>query len=91
MGGLATSPLPSGGSPMLQSGGQNQHRPTSGWIGYITPTVWGSGQIGDITPAVWAGPQRFRVGDEISSGPQMGRLGTCMHSFVKLCNFFFCR
>ena len=38
MGGLATSPLPSRGSPAT---GQNQKRPTCGRIGYITPTVRG--------------------------------------------------
>ena len=42
MGGLAATPLPYGGSPKLQSGGQNQKWPTSGPIGYITPAVWGS-------------------------------------------------
>ena len=33
MGGWATSPLPSRGSPMLQSGGQNQKWSTSGRVG----------------------------------------------------------
>ena len=37
--GLAIRPLPLGGSPMLQCGGQNQKWPTSGWIGYITQAV----------------------------------------------------
>ena len=32
---LATSPLPSRGSPMLQCGGENQPLPTSGQMGYI--------------------------------------------------------
>ena len=32
----ACQPLPLGGSPALQSGGQNQHWPTSGPGGYIT-------------------------------------------------------
>ena len=32
MGGLATEPLPSGKSTKLQSGEQNQHCPTNGWI-----------------------------------------------------------
>ena len=41
MGGLATYPLMSAGSPTLQSRAQNQHRPTSGQIGYTTLTVWG--------------------------------------------------
>ena len=42
MGEMATSPLPYRGSPPLQSGGQNQKWPTSGQIGYLTPTVSGS-------------------------------------------------
>ena len=41
MGQVATSPLPSGGSLMLQSGVQNQKWPTSGPNGYITPAIWG--------------------------------------------------
>ena len=41
MGKVATSPLPPGGSPPLQSGGQSQRWPTSGQGGYITPAAWG--------------------------------------------------
>ena len=67
MGGLATSPLPSRGSPMLHSRGRNQKWPTSGQIGYITPAAYGSpmlqshglnqkwptsGLLGYITPCV---------------------------------------
>ena len=33
--------MPPGGSPPLQSGGQNQRWPTSGQGGYITRTAWG--------------------------------------------------
>ena len=33
--------LPPGGSPPLQSGGQNQRWPTSGQGGYITLAAWG--------------------------------------------------
>ena len=33
--------MPPGGSPLLQSGGQNQRGPTSGRGGYITPAAWG--------------------------------------------------
>ena len=66
MGKVATLPLPPGGSPPLQSGGQNQRWPTSGQGGYITLAAWGSpplqsggqhqrwrtsGQGGYITPA----------------------------------------
>ena len=38
---VATSPLPSRGSPPLQSGGQNQKWPTSGQTGYVTPAISG--------------------------------------------------
>ena len=38
---MATSPLPSRGSPPLQSGGQNQKWPTCGQNGYVTPAVSG--------------------------------------------------
>ena len=41
VGKVATSPLPYRGSPPLQSGGQNQKRPTSGQNGYLTPAVSG--------------------------------------------------
>ena len=41
VGKVATSPLPSRGSPPLQSGGQNQKWPTCGQGGYVTPAVSG--------------------------------------------------
>ena len=41
VGKVATSPLPSRGSPRLQSGGQNQKWPTCGQSGYVTPAVSG--------------------------------------------------
>ena len=41
VGKVATSPLPSRGSPPLQSGGQNQKCPTCGQSGYVTPAVSG--------------------------------------------------
>ena len=41
MGKVATSTLPSRGSPPLQSGGQNQKWPTYGQGGYVTPAVSG--------------------------------------------------
>ena len=41
VGKVATYPLPPGGSPPLQSGGQNRKWPTSGQGGYITPAAWG--------------------------------------------------
>ena len=41
VGKVATSPLPSRGSPPLQSGGKNQRWPTCGQSGYVTPAVSG--------------------------------------------------
>ena len=41
VGKVATSPLSSRGSPVLQSGGGNQKRPTYGQSGYVTPAVSG--------------------------------------------------
>ena len=41
VGKVATSPLPSRGSPPLQSGVKNQKWPTTGQSGYITPAVLG--------------------------------------------------
>ena len=41
VGKMAMSPLPSRGSPLLQSGGQNQKWPTCGQNGYVTPAVSG--------------------------------------------------
>ena len=41
VGRVATSPLPFGGPPPLQSVGHNQRWPTSGPGGYITPAAWG--------------------------------------------------
>ena len=46
VGKVATSPLPSRGSPPLQSEGQNQKWPTYGQNGYVTPAVSG-------IPAAW--------------------------------------
>ena len=67
VGSVATSPLPSRGSPPLQSGGGNQKWPTCGPSGYVTPATSGiptasqrgenqkwptCGQSGYVTPAV---------------------------------------
>ena len=60
---LATSPLPSRGSPPLQSGGQSQKWPTNGQNGYLTPAVSGD-------------PRCFRAGGKIRSGPQVGKVAT---------------
>ena len=91
VGKVATSPLPPGGSPPLQSGGQNQKRPTSGHSGYITPAAWGvptaseRGAESEVAhkwarwlhnPCRLGGPHRFRAGGRIRSGPQVGKVAT---------------
>ena len=77
MGGLATSPLASRGSPTAHCWGQNQERTTSGRIGYITVALSGvphnsgpgrkqnwpsSGRIGYATPAVLGVPDAYDHG-----------------------------
>ena len=91
VGKVATSPLPSRGSPPLQSGWQNQKCPTSGQSGYLTPSVSGiptASKRGAKSKVVhkWANwlphpcrigdPHRFRAGDKIRSGPQVGKMAT---------------
>ena len=91
VGKMATSPLPSQGSPPLQSGGQNQKWPTCGQSGYVTPAVSGiptaSEQRGESEVAhkwtKWLGhpcrlgdPHCFRAGGKIRSGPQVGKMPT---------------
>ena len=81
--------MPPGGSPTLQSGGQNQKSPRNGQGGYITPAAWGvpnASERGTKSKLAhkWAGwlhkacrqggPQRFRAGDRIRNGPQMGKV-----------------
>ena len=63
VGKVATLPVPRGGSPPLQSGGQNQWWPTSGQGGYITPATLGV-------------RQGFRAGGTITGGPQVGKVAT---------------
>ena len=91
VGKMATSPLPSRGSPPLQSGGQNQKWPTSGQNGYVTPAVSGiptaseRGAKSEVAH-LWAkwlphpyrigDPHRFRAGGKIRSGPQVGKMAT---------------
>ena len=91
VGKLATSPLPYGGAPPLQTGGQNQKWPTCGQIGYLTPAVSGSptaserGAKSEVAH-LWAKwlphpcrigePHRFRAGGKIRSGPQVGKVAT---------------
>ena len=89
VGKVATSPLPSRGSPALQSGRQNQKRPTCGQGGYLTPAISGiptSSQRGAKSEVahLWAkwlrhpcrlgDPHRFRAGGKIRSGPLVGKV-----------------
>ena len=89
VGKVATLPLPSRGSPMLQSGGQNQKWPTSGQGGYITPAAWGvptASERGAVSEGAhkWArwlhnpcrlgAPHRCRAGGRIRGGPQVGKV-----------------
>ena len=88
---MATSPLPSRGSPPLQSGGQNQTWPTCGQNGYVTPAVSGipaasergaKSEVADLWakwlpyPCRLGDPHRFRPGGKIRSGPQVGKVAT---------------
>ena len=91
VGKVATSPLPSRGSPPLQSGGQNQKWPTSGQGGYVTPAVSGiptaaeRGAKSEVAhkwakwlrhPCRLGHPHRCRAGGKIRSGPQVGKVAT---------------
>ena len=91
MGKVATPPLPSRGSPPLQSGGQNQKWPTSRQNGYLTPAVSGiptaseRGAKSEVAhkwakwlphPCRLGDPHRFRAGGKIRSGPQVGKMAT---------------
>ena len=91
VGKVATSPLPSRGSPPLQSGGQNQKWPTSGQSGYVTPavseipTASERGAKSEVAhkwakwlrhPCRIGDPHRFRAGGKIRSGPQVGKMAT---------------
>ena len=91
VGKVATSPLPSRGSPPLQSVGQNQKWPTFGQSGYVTPAVSGipsapeRGRKSEVAhkwakwlhhPSRLGDPHRFRAGGKIRSGPQVGKVAT---------------
>ena len=91
VGKVATSPLPSRGSPPLRRGGQNQKWPTSGQNGYLTPAVSGipnaseRGAKSEVAHkwAKWlphtcriGDPHRFTAGVKIKSGPQVGKVAT---------------
>ena len=91
VGKVATSPLPSRGSPPLQSGGQNQKWPTGGQSGYVTPAVSGiptaseRGAKSEVAhwwakwlrhPCRLGDPHRFKAGGKIRSGPLVGKVAT---------------
>ena len=63
VGKVATSPVPSRGSPPLHSGGQNQKWPTCGQGGYVNPAVSGI-------------PTASERGDKIRNGPLVGKVAT---------------
>ena len=87
---VATSPLPSRGSPPLKSGGQNQKWPTCGQSGYVTPAVSGippvsqRGAKSEVTH-LWANwlrhpchlgdPHRFRAEGQNQKWPTSGQSG----------------
>ena len=92
VGKVATSPLPSRGSPPLQiGGGGDQKWPTCGQSSYVTPAVSGiptaaeRGAKSDLAH-LWAkwlrhpcrlrNPHRCRAGGEMRSGPQVGKVAT---------------
>ena len=91
VGKVATSPLPSRGSPPLQSGGQKKKWPTCGQSGYVTPAVSGiptaaeRGRKSEVAH-LWAkwlrhpcrlrDPHRFTAGGKIRSGPLVGKVAT---------------
>ena len=54
---VATSPLPSRGSPTLHIGVQNQKWPTSGHGGYITAAVWEVPNASEREDKIRRGPQ----------------------------------
>ena len=79
-----------GGSPPLQTGGQNQRWPTSGQNGYMTPATWGVPTASDRgaesevahkwarwlhNPCHLGGPHRFRAGGRNQSWPTSGQGG----------------
>ena len=91
VGKMVTSPLPSRGSPPLQSGGQNQKWPTCGQNGYVTRAVSGipaaaeRGANSEVAhlwakwlrhPCRLGDPNRFRAGGNIRSGPLVGKMAT---------------
>ena len=88
---VATSPLPPHGSPLLQSGGQNQKWPNCGQGGYITPDASGipsatERRAKSEVAHLWArwlhhpyrhlDPRRYKAGGKIRSGPLVGKVAT---------------
>ena len=91
VGKVPMSPLPSRGSPPLESGGQNHKRPTSGQGGYVTravsgiPTASERGTKSEVAhlwakwlrqPCRLGKSHRFRAGGKNSSGPLVGKVAT---------------
>ena len=91
VGKVATSPLPSLGSPPLQSGRQNQKWHTCGQSGYVTlavsgiPTAAERGAKSEVAhlwakwlrqPCRLGDPHRVRAGGKIRSGPLVGKVAT---------------
>ena len=85
VGKVATSPLPSRGSPPLQSGGQNRKWPACGQSGYVTPAVseiptaaerGAESEVAHLwarwlrNPCRPGDPHRFRAAGRIRSGAQ---------------------
>ena len=88
---VATSPLPSRGSPPIHSGGGNQKWPTCGPGGYVTPAVsWiptasergAKSEVGHLWarwlhhPCRLGDPHRCRAGGKMRSGPLVGKVAT---------------
>ena len=91
MGKVATSPLPSRGSPPLQSGGEYHKCPTCGQSGYVTPAVSGIPSASERGaesegahlwakwlrhPCCLGDPHRCRAGGNIRSGPLVSKVAT---------------
>ena len=89
VGEVATSPLPSRGSPPLQSGKEKQKWPTYGQRGYVKPAHLGDlqrcrGAAKSEVAHKWAtrlrqpwrlgDPHCFRVGGKIRGGPLVGKV-----------------
>ena len=79
LGTVATSPLPSPGSPPLQSRGQNQKWPTCGQSGCITSDISGiptASQRGGNHKRPTSGQSGYITTGKIRSGTQVGKMAT---------------